>query len=83
MSDLTYTDRKLVSQVKVEAAPRSGQTVSGYGGAVPSRFMVKYDGRWHRVYMLVYCNSGSPYIKKNGETLHLDNDTSYDLEDIA
>ncbi len=83
MTDLKHTDRTMVSMVKVEAAPRSGQTVGGYGGAVPSRFMVKYDGRWHRVYMMQYGNSGSPYIKKNGETLHLDIDTSYMLEDIA
>lgn len=83
MSELKHTDHTLVSMVKAEAAPRSGQTLSGYGGAIPSRFMVKYDGRWHRVYMMVYGNSGSPYIKKNGETLHLDIDTSHDLEDIA
>lgn len=83
MSDLSYTDRNLVTRVKVEAAPRSGQTVSGYGGAIPTRFMVRYDGRWHRVYMMQYGNSGSPYIKSGGQVLHLDIDTSHDLEDIA
>lgn len=83
MSDLVYTDRTLVKAVKVEAAPRSGQTVSGYGGKIPTRYMVHYAGTWHRVYMMQYGNSGSPYILKGGIVHHLDNDTSHDLEDIA
>lgn len=82
MSDLKHTDPKLVSHVKVEAAPRSGQTVSGYGGKIPTRYMVRYANVWHRVYMMQYGNSGSPYIVKGGETLHLDIDTSYALEEI-
>lgn len=82
MSDLTHTDRSLVKAVKVEATPNYGQPVSGYGAKIPTRYMVHYAGRWHRVYMMQYGNSGSPYILKGGIVHHLDIDTSHDLEDI-
>ena len=76
---LTYTDPALVTDHKTTTAPLSGQTVSGYGGKVPTRHMVRYAGRWHRVYVMVYGNSGSAYIVKGGETLHLDTDTEHRL----
>ena len=39
-----YTSRELVSGVRVTDTPRYGHTVSGYGGRIPTRFMVNYDG---------------------------------------
>lgn len=41
-------------------------TASGYGAAVPSTRMVKFNGRWRRVYV----NSGTAFIKAPaGETI--------------
>lgn len=77
-----YTDPSKVSRVKIEAAPRSGQTVSGYGGKTPTRYMVRYVNRWHRVYMMQFGNSGTPYIIVGGEDLVLDIDTAHTLEEI-
>lgn len=38
-------------------------TATGYGAAIPSRYMVKYNGRWRRVYVRQYGNAGTAYIK--------------------
>lgn len=37
-------------------------TASGYGSRIPSRYMVKYNGRWRRVYWHQYSNAGTAYI---------------------
>ena len=79
MTTLIYTDHGAVTAHKTTDAPRSGQTVSGYGGKIPTRYMVKYAGRWHRVYAMQYGNSGSAYILKGGQVHHLDTDTEHDL----
>lgn len=80
MSTLTRTDPATVTDVKVTAIPRSGQTVSGYGGAVPTRYMIRVGVRWHRVEMMQYGNSGSPYVLIGGAVHHLDIDTEYRLQ---
>lgn len=38
-------------------------TATGYGAAIPSRLMVKFNGRWRRVYVRQYSNAGTAYIK--------------------
>jgi len=38
-------------------------TATGYGAAIPSRLMVKFNGRWRRVYVAQYGNAGTAYIK--------------------
>jgi hypothetical protein len=43
--------------------------------------MLDYDGRAHRVYCMVYGNSGSVYILSKGKELFLDIDTEYALQD--
>lgn len=40
-------------------------TATGYGARIPSRYMVKYNGRWRRVYVACFSNSGSAYIGKS------------------
>ena len=40
-------------------------TRTGYGGRIPTTYMVKYEGSWRRVYCAVYGNSGTLYIEKN------------------
>jgi hypothetical protein len=44
-------------------------TASGYGKAIPTRWMVKVDGRTYRVYCSIYSNNGTCYIKRKGYTL--------------
>lgn len=75
-----YTDPKLVRDVRITEIPLSGHTASGYGGRIPTQYMLKYLGRWRRVYSMVYGNSGSPYIQVGGQPAHLDIDTTYRLE---
>jgi len=69
----------LVTEYRVTDAPRSGRTVSGYGGRIPTRYMIRYAGRWHRVRMMRYGNGGSAYIRAAGQDRFLDIDTEYAL----
>jgi len=44
-------------------------TASGYGRRIPTTKMVKYDGKWRRVYCCIYSNSGTCYIGKLTDSL--------------
>jgi hypothetical protein len=81
MSVLKYIESAKVSDVKRTNTPKSGQTISGYGGKIPTANMIKYDARWHRVYVMLYSNSGTAYIIKNGENLIIDVDTYCRIQD--
>lgn len=37
-------------------------TATGYGSRIPSRTMVRFNGRWRRVYVRIYSNNGTAYI---------------------
>ena len=39
-------------------------TASGYGKRIPTRTMVRYQGKWRRVYVCQYSNAGTAYIGK-------------------
>lgn len=39
-------------------------TASGYGSRIPTPYMVKYNGKWRRVYIRQYSNNGTAYIGK-------------------
>lgn len=41
-------------------------TATGYGAKIPTQYMVKYSGRWMRVYCRIYSNIGSLYIISKG-----------------
>lgn len=43
------------------------QTASGYGRKLTTASMVHYNGRWHRIYVCCYSNSGTAYIVSKGE----------------
>lgn len=45
-------------------------TVSGYGCRIPSEYMVLVNGRWRRVYVACFGNSGSLYIGPAGNWTH-------------
>lgn len=44
-------------------------TASGYGGRIPSPWMVKFGSRYRRIYVACYSNSGTAYIegKRKGD----------------
>lgn len=46
--------------------PRYGHTQTGYGARIPSRHMVKWEGRWRRVYVACYGNAASHFIGPRG-----------------
>lgn len=51
-----------------DSAPRSGQTVTGYGGRIPTRYRLKgTDNRIRRVYAMCYGNSATFFIRANGK----------------
>ena len=56
------------------SAPTYGQTASGYGAKIPTRYWARLDGerRFRRVYVMQYGNAGSPYVRVRGEDVFLD-----------
>lgn len=53
-------------------APASGQTASGYGRKIPTRWMIRWGNRNYRVYAVCYSNVASYYIRRNGNRIFLD-----------
>jgi hypothetical protein len=45
------------------------QTVSGYGSRIATRTMVKFNGKWRRVYCCIHSNIGTLYIGKLSDGL--------------
>lgn len=44
-------------------------TATGYGKRIPTRYMVRYNGKWRRVYCAIYSNIGTCYIGKLEQNL--------------
>lgn len=82
---VTYTDPATVRQLIVDRdAPRYGQTVSGYGGKIPTRYRVRFsDGHTRRVYVMRYGNAGSAYVVIAGQDHFLDTNTEHELYALA
>jgi hypothetical protein len=76
-----YTDAEKVTGIRTTDRPVSGQTVSGYGGKIPTAHMIEYDGVWRRVYTMLYSNSGTPYVKVKGRDVILDMTTRGRIDD--
>lgn len=77
MSDeLKHLELSEVSEIRVEDKTPPNPYAQGYGPKVPTRYMLRIGNRWHRLYVMIYGNSGSPWINKGGETWFL----SIDLE---
>lgn len=69
-------DSYLTVSVECKEAPLRWQdqglsfTASGYGSRIPTRYMVKYNGKWRRVYCIQHSNAGTCFIgKKYDSTL--------------
>jgi hypothetical protein len=77
---LRYTVPDYCTAVHVDdTAPRSGQTVTGYGGKIPTRYRLTYAGRNRRVYAMSYGNAASLYVIVGGAVAHLDTDTEHHI----
>lgn len=48
-------------------------TSSGYGARIPTQYMVQWDGKWRRVYLLIYSNIGTLYIGKIEDQIIVNN----------
>ena len=86
MSEIQYTNPANVLEVFADDhEPRYGQSATGYGPKIPTRYRIRYatasGARVLRVYMAVYGNSGSAYVCTGGRDLYLDTDTEYALQD--
>lgn len=55
--------------VRETKAPPSGRSVTGYGPKIATPYLVKWEGRWRRVYVANYGNAGTAYIGKPGAWL--------------
>ena len=77
--NIRYTDDTLITEARITDAPFN-RSVTGYGGKIPTRYMLRYEGRWHRVYMMQYGNSGTPYIKHKGEDLVLSIHAEHEIQ---
>lgn len=61
-------DSFLTQMVNVREKPLAWQiagltyTATGYGRRIPSRYMVRWFGKWRRVYVCQYSNSSTLYI---------------------
>ena len=60
----------LTREVELREKPLAWQikglqyTATGYGSRIPTRWQIKVDGRWLRVYCIVYSNAGTLFIGK-------------------
>ena len=55
--------------------PRYGHTASGYGGKIPTPYMLTDTTtrrRTYRVYVMQYSNAGTAYIIRNGKQIIVD-----------
>lgn len=76
---IRYAADELVTGLRITDTPRH-RSATGYGRKIPTAYMLQYEGRWHRVYMMQYGNSGSAYLLKYGEVLFLEIETEYRIE---
>lgn len=75
-----YTNPALVNGVLLDLYPPLSRIDSGgYSDKFVSPYRVRYENRWHRVYISQFSNVGTAYIIKGGKHLVLDTATEYAL----
>ena len=62
-----------IQEVKTTRQPRKWQTLTGYGKAIPTTYMVRINKRWYRVKCCCFSNSGTCYITVAGEDYIVEN----------
>ena len=82
MSELNRLIAGRINDAKITEAPLN-RSATGYGPKIPTRYMVRIDARWHRVYMMQYGNSGSAYVVLEGKDWFLSSGVSEILEHMA
>jgi len=71
----TGTEPRLTVKVEAKESQLNWQrrglsyTATGYGNRIPSPYMVKWQGRWRRVYVACFSNCGTAFIGKAGNWL--------------
>lgn len=45
------------------------ETRSGYGKRLNSGYLIKFLGRWYRIYTTIFSNKGSCWFKTRGKTI--------------
>jgi hypothetical protein len=80
---VTYTDASKVTSTRTDITAPPNRNASGYGGKIPTAHWVRYNERWHRVYIMCYSNSGTAYILVKGARLVLDTDTEYRIHNAT
>jgi hypothetical protein len=74
MSELNYLDYK---KEDLEYNPMwwheagLSYTASGYGGKIPTSWMLKHNNRLKRVYCMIYSNAGTCYVMSHKDRLIL------------
>lgn len=67
---MKYLDASDITDRRTDAEPpRYGRTVYGYGKKIPTPHWLKVGGRWRRVYVTQFSNSGTSWITVNTERL--------------
>lgn len=65
---MKYLDVSQVKATRTTEPPRYGQNSLGYGSKIPTVLQVRLaDGRWRRVYIVQWSNSGTRYVVVGGE----------------
>ncbi len=63
---MKYLDMSEVQTRRMTEPPR-WRSRSGYGSKLPTSYELRIAGRWHRVYMVCWSNSGTAYVLRKGE----------------
>lgn len=69
------TEALSTESVEIKEAPLKWQlmglsyTATGYGAKIPTCYMIKYQGKWRRVYYAIWSNIGTTYIGKRSDNL--------------
>lgn len=78
---ITYLDSSRVARVHVTDEPTYNRTVTGYGGKLPTPYMLTLDDRRkRRVYAMCYGNAASLYVIVAGSNVFLDVGTESMIE---
>ncbi|WP_336160026.1 hypothetical protein [Amycolatopsis sp. VC5-11] len=72
---LSYTEPSLVTAIATDPTCRPNPYVQDYGAKIPTARRLRYGRRWHRVYVMLWSNSGTAYILATGRRMILDPET--------
>ncbi len=56
-----YLDESSVEDVR-QTKPPLNSSRTGYGGKIATSWKIKIGGRWYRVYVMIFSNSGTAYV---------------------